>query len=80
VKTRDDLVRIAPAPFVTIELAAVATGYSGKAIRRKIEEGVWLDGHEYVRAPDGRILVSLEGYARWAKGLRSIAAREDQRH
>ena len=26
--------------------AAELTGYSEKAIRRKIEDGVWLEGHE----------------------------------
>ena len=40
--------------------AAELTGYSEKAIRRKIEDGVWLEGHEYVRAPDGRILVDTD--------------------
>ena len=48
--------------------AAELTGYSEKAIRRKIEDGVWLDGHEYVRAPDGRILVDMDAFNRWARG------------
>lgn len=48
--------------------AAELTGYSEKAIRRKIEDGVWLEGHEYVRAPDGRILVDMDAFNRWARG------------
>jgi hypothetical protein len=63
-------VTVAPAAFVTIHLAATATGYTAKAIARKIEDGVWLEGYEYVRAPDGRVLVSLDGVSRWARGER----------
>jgi hypothetical protein len=57
---------VAPAPFVTIELFARISGYSEKAIRRKIERGVWLQGREFVRAPDGHVLISTKGYAQWA--------------
>lgn len=39
----------AHAQHVTIALAATLTGLSGKAIRRKIEEGKWLEGREYRR-------------------------------
>jgi hypothetical protein len=56
--------------FVTVELAAALIGYSQKAIRRKIEDGVWLEDSEYRRAPDRRILVDLEGFERWARGER----------
>lgn len=64
--------RIAPARRVTVELAALCTGLSAKAIRRKIEEGIWLEGQEYHRGPDGRVYVDLEGYDKWvARGLAS---------
>ena len=53
------------APYVTIKLAAAQTGLSEKAIRRKIEEGVWLEGREWRRAPDGRLYISLRGYQAW---------------
>lgn len=65
--TQADLVGVAPAPYVTIPLAARITGYTEKAIRRKIEDGVWVEGREYVRAPDGHILVSMRGFERWAE-------------
>lgn len=55
-----------PAPFVTIRLFATMSGYTEKAIRRKIERGVWLEDREYVRAPDGHILISTKGFAQWA--------------
>ena len=35
-----------PAPYVTITVASSITGYSAKAIRRKIENGVWLEGRD----------------------------------
>ena len=71
----DSALRPPLAPFVTLNVAAVATGYSVKAMRRKMERGIWLEGHEYVRAPDGRILFSVDGYERWAKGLRVLGRR-----
>ena len=57
------------AEYVTIPLAASMTGYSEKAIRRKIEDGVWLQGREFTRAPDGHILINMVAYHSWvAKG------------
>lgn len=61
------VVQVAPAPYVTIQLAAAQTGLSEKAIRRKIEEGVWLEGREWRRAPDGRLYISLHGYQAWVE-------------
>lgn len=58
---------VAPAKYVKLPLFEALTGYTEKAIRRKIEEGIWIEGKQYVRAPDGHILVSMEGYYRWAE-------------
>lgn len=58
---------IAPAPYVVIQLASAVTGLSEKAIRRKIEVGVWLEGREYVRGPDGHIYISIRGYTAWVE-------------
>lgn len=60
-------IQIAPAPYITIPLAAVVTGLSEKAIRRKIEDGKWLDGREYRRSPDGGIFISIKGYSSWVE-------------
>ena len=43
------------------------TGYTQKAVRRKIESGVWVEGREYRRAPDGHIIVDLQGYHQWVE-------------
>jgi hypothetical protein len=53
--------------YVTIPVAAAMTGYSAKAIRRKIESGVWLEGREFRRAPDGHVLISVKGYEQWVE-------------
>lgn len=55
------------ADYVTIPVAAAMTGYSPKAIRRKIEDGVWLEGREFRRAPDGHVLISVRGYELWVE-------------
>lgn len=55
------------ADYVTIPVAAAMTGYSAKAIRRKIESGVWLEGREFRRAPDGHVLISVKGYELWVE-------------
>jgi hypothetical protein len=54
--------------WVTINKAAELSGYSPKAIRRKQARGIWLEGDIWVKAPDGRILISIEGIERWAEG------------
>ena len=56
------------ARFVRLPLFAAATGYTPKAVERKIEAGVWRQGHEYRIAPDGHILVDMKGYERWVEG------------
>jgi hypothetical protein len=58
---------VSPAPYVTVALAACITGLTEKAIRRKIEEGKWLEGQEFRRSPDGSILISIKGYAAWVE-------------
>ena len=58
---------IAPAPYVTIPLAATITGFTEKAIRHKIDGGIWLEGREYMRGPDNRIYISMKGYAKWVE-------------
>lgn len=46
---------------------AELTGYSVKAVERKIETGVWREGHEYRKAPDGKRLLDLDGYEKWVE-------------
>ena len=67
VPTSTTAVHLAPAPYVTIQLASTITGLTEKAIRRKIEDGKWLDGREYRRSPDGGIFISMKGYQAWVE-------------
>ena len=58
-----------------IPLFCHETGYSEKAVARKIEDGVWVEGREYVRAPDGRLLIDMDGFEKWARSEQSTQHR-----
>lgn len=64
---------IAPAKYVKLPLFEALTGYTEKAVRRKIEEGHWLESKEYLRAPDGHILVNMEGFYAWVEAAKRAA-------
>lgn len=61
-----ELVRLAPARFVTIELAATLTGFSPAAIRTKIARGIWLEDRQWIKR-DGRVLIDMRGYESWVE-------------
>ena len=48
-------------------------GYTERAVESKIEKGVWREGKEYRRAPDGHIMIDLEGVKRWAESQKQAA-------
>jgi hypothetical protein len=56
---------LAPCRYIRIPAFAQISGYTEKAIHRKIEEGVWIEGRQYHRAPDGRLLIDIQGYEEW---------------
>jgi hypothetical protein len=53
---------------LTIKKFSVESGYTPDAIRSKIKRGDWLQGQVWIKAPDGRILINIEGYEAWAQG------------
>ena len=55
---------ITPARFVTIPLAESVTGITEKAMRRKMERGVWAEGIHF-RKRDGGIFIDLKGVEKW---------------
>lgn len=59
---------VAPARYVLLPLANAMTGYSVKAMQRKIERGDWPEGKVWKRTPDGRVLIDVQGYYRWVEG------------
>lgn len=63
--------------YVTIPLAATLSGLTPKAIERKVADGKWLEGKEWIRAPDGHIMISREGVKSWVEkgqALKSVKA------
>ncbi len=54
--------------LVTIPRFCELTGYTDDAVRAKMAGGVWLQDYVWVRAPDGRILISIRGYQLWVVG------------
>ncbi|MBH1530622.1 excisionase [Stenotrophomonas maltophilia] len=54
-----------PIRFVTLKQFEALTGYTVDAINSKIKRGDWLEGAVFIKAPDGRNLIDLEGYEEW---------------
>lgn len=67
--------------YVTIERFSQASGYTPDAVRAKIKNGVWLENLVWRKAPDGRVLISPEGYEKWVEGetLQQIQAGFDRK-
>lgn len=55
------------AELVTPSKFEELTGYTVKAVERKIAKGVFVQGLVWIKAPDGRTLIIMEGYYRWAR-------------
>lgn len=53
--------------YVLIPRAAELTGYSPRAIELKIKRGIWREGLEWRKAPDGRRMINLPGVQRWVE-------------
>ena len=60
--------------YVLLPLANLLTGYSVKAMERKIERGDWQEGKVWKRAPDGRIVIDVLGYQRWVENPKAAVA------
>lgn len=56
-----------PLQWMLIPMFCSLTGYSEKAVRRKIEDGVWVQGKHYRKAPDGRITMNVQEYYKWVE-------------
>lgn len=59
---------VTPARYVLLCLAQCMTGYTVKAMQRKIERGDWQEGKVWKRAPDGHICIDVLGYEKWIEG------------
>ena len=61
--------------YVTIPKFAAESGYTEDAIRLKIRDGIWREGQEWKRAPDGRVLIDVDGYHRWVETGEALTVR-----
>jgi hypothetical protein len=61
----ENTITLTPARFVTVKLAATLTGLTEKAIDRKRERRIWLEGKHW-RKVDGNVLIDMKEYERWA--------------
>lgn len=56
-----------PVRYLTVRKFAAESGYSEDATRSKIKRGEWREGEVWKKAPDGRVLIIVEGYERWVE-------------
>lgn len=66
-KESDPPVQVAPARYVTVEMYAKLSGLSASAIRKRIERGVFVEGKQWRRGPDGRVWMDTKGMERWVE-------------
>jgi hypothetical protein len=51
--------------WITIKKCSEFYGYSEDAIRAKIKKGQWMIDQQFTKAPDGRILISINEVNKW---------------
>ena len=56
--------QVATSRYMLLRLTETVTGYTVKAMERKIERGDWVEETVWRRASDGHILVDLQEYQR----------------
>lgn len=49
---------------------AKQSGYTEKALRCKIENGTWIEGIHYYRAPDRHIIINIKEVEKWQRNER----------
>ena len=54
--------------YATINKMAELSGYTHKALEKKIETGVFLQGRHYLKSPDGRIQFIISAVESWIEG------------
>jgi len=59
--------------YVTIKKFSELSGYSERAIYNKVHDGVWVQGRQYRKAPDGRTLIDLDVFEQWVEGRAPLA-------
>jgi hypothetical protein len=65
---------VSPHRFVRLTVFEAITGTTARAAQEKIRTGIWIEGREYIRAPDGHIHIDMKGYDRWLQKERGHEA------
>jgi hypothetical protein len=68
-KTRRVGGAVRPVRYVQLRKFEEMTGYTPAAVKMKMLRNDWTEGDQFMRAPDGRILIDLEGYEKWVRQL-----------
>jgi len=64
------------ARYQTVKKFSEVTGYTQRAIRSKLSDGTWPIGDVWIKAPDNRVLISVEGYEAWVESGMESGARQ----
>lgn len=65
--------------YMTVRKFSSESGYTEAAVRSKIADGTWEKDYVWRKAPDGRVLIDVEGYENWVEmGKPSSASRIDK--
>lgn len=66
--------------YVTIRKFSSESGYTEAAIRSKIADGTWRKDCVWRKAPDGRVLIDIDGYEAWVEMDAPLKADRVSRH
>lgn len=61
--------------YVTIAKFCQESGYTVDAVNTKIRDGIWLENKVWVKALDGRRLISIEGFNLWVEMAMALRRR-----
>ncbi len=65
-------------PYKTVKQFAAESGYSERAIYAKCSDGTWPQGEVWRKAPDGKPLISVEGYVEWVESEQASERRQSR--
>ena len=65
--------------YKPIKKFAEESGYTANAIYNKIYSGMWPKNLVWVKAPDGRLLISIAGYNQWVETAVELKKPQKQR-
>lgn len=65
--------------YVTVRKFSSGSGYTEAAIRAKIADGTWGKDHVWRKAPDGRVLIDVDGYEAWVEMGKPPTANQEGR-